>query len=355
MVIILHNNLVSNKKIIYFMSLSNLFIINLIGLSRLFNRFKNSAWIVVIIMIIFNLLLFLPFKGLPKGTNLLKRLKNKYFLRIILLIYLFFSICFNTIIVSLTINKFFYFNSNVLITSFVLLLASIIISRESFNKIISFAITLFIIIMPLYIIPFTHFEERDFNLIFPIYLKLSDLIYTIPLFMFPLEHLIHGIFCDQMEKGFSRKTLILSCLFEGLYILFIMLDAQTLVGANFYVNMYYPGVFRWLVYQGNKFIENYDIFLLIIIIVTYIFKLAYYLHLSRKLLFIKSINKNYFLIFIFSFILISILYIFNNILGVLSVIYLYVSLGILLILYLYFIYLSYQKEIKELRNGQTTK
>lgn len=350
----MNKNLVSNNKIIFFMSLSNIFIINLIGLSRLFNRFNNSAWIVVLIMIFFNILFCLPFKGLPRGTNLFKRIKDKYILRILLLIFLFFSISFNTIIVSLTINKFFYFNSNILITSFAILLASLVISRESFNSIINFAIVLFILIIPFYIIPFTHLEERDFSLVLPIYLKISDLIYIIPLFMFPLEHLIHGIFCDQIKNGFSRKTLLLSCLFEGIYIFFIMLDAQTLVSANFYVNMYYPGVFRWLVYQGNKFIENYDIFLLIIIIITYLFKLTYYLHLSRKLLFIKSINKNYIFIFISAFLLISLLYIYNSLLGVISVVYLYFSLGVLLILYIYFIYLSHKKEIRELENGQTT-
>lgn len=347
----MNKNVLSNSKLIFFMSLSNIFIINLIGLSRLFNRFQNSAWLVVIIMIILNILIFLPFRGLPKGTNILKRLKDKYLLRILLILYIIFSISFNTIIVSLTINKFFYFNSNVLITATVILLAGIIISRESFNKIISLAIIFFIIILPFYMIPFTHLEERDFSLIFPLYLKFDELIYTAPLFMFPLEHLIHGLFCDQIEDGFSRKTLILSCIFEGIYIFFIMLDAQTLVGANFYVNMYYPGVFRWLVYQGNKFIENYDIFLLIIIIVTYIFKLAFYLHTGRKILYQKSINRTYIIIFIISIILIATLYIFNGQLGPISVIYLYFSLGILLILYFYFIYLSHKKEIKELRNN----
>ena len=347
----MNNNVLSEKKLIIFMSISNIFIINLIGLSRLFNRFKNVAWLIVIIMILLVIVLFLPFKGLPKEINVLKKIRKKYLLRIFLLIYLICSIPFNTIIVSLTINKFFYFNTNVLITAFCILFASLILCRNSFNKIISLAITFFLFIIVIYIIPFTHIEEREFSLLFPININIKDLIYTIPLLMFPLEHLIHGLFNNQIENGFNRKSLIISCIIEGLYILYIMLDAQTLVGANFYVNMYYPGVFRWLVYQGNKFIENYDIFLLIIIITTYIFKLAFYLHSLRKILFIKSNTKNYILLFLSTFSIISILYLFNNYLGTISIIYLYISLVVLLLLYFYFIYLSRKTNNKEYKNG----
>ena len=348
---VMNYNILSNKKLILFMSISNIFIINLIGLSRLFNRFKNVAWLIVLIMIIMVFIICLPFKGLPKELNIMKKIRKKYLLRILLLIYLLFSITFNTVIVSLTINKFFYFNTNVLITSFCILFASLILSRNSFNKIISLSMIFFIFIIIIYIIPFTHFEEREFSLLFPININFKDLIYTIPLLMFPLEHLIHGLFNNQIENGFTKKSLIISCIIEGFYILFIMLDAQTLVGANFYVDMYYPGVFRWLVYQGNKFIENYDIFLLIIIITTYIFKLSFYLHTLRKILFIKSKTKNYLLIFLVSFTIISILYILNNYLGIISVVYIYTSLGILLILYLYFIYLSHKNYLKGKNNG----
>lgn len=331
---------ISNYRLVFFMSVSNIFIINLIALSRLFNRFTNIAWLIVILMIIFNIIFFLPFRGLPKGINLLKKVKTNYLVRMLMVLYLIFSITFYTIIVSLTVNKFFYFNTNVLITSFVILLTGTIISRESLNRIINIAILFFILIIPFYIIPFTHLEERDFSLLLPIYLKFEDLIYIIPLFMFPLEHLIHGIFCDQIDNGFSKKTLIMSCIIEGIYVLFIIIDAQTLIGANFYVDMFYPGIYRWLIYQGNKFIENNDIFLLMIILVTFIFKLTFYIFALRNLLFKKSKTIVYIIIFSFLFAIVSIFYIFNNFLNTISEVYLYVSLGILLIIYFYFIIIA---------------
>ena len=338
----MNNNTLSSKKLILFMSTSNIFIVNLIGLSRLFNKFTNNAWIVVFLIFLSNLILFIPFKGLPKGINLLKKIKNNKFIKLLILIYLLFSITLNTLIVSFTINKFFYFNSSVLITCLVILITGLIISKESLNKIITINIVFFIMIIPFYLIPFTHIEERDFSLLLPIYLKSLDLIYAFPLLMFPLEHLIHGIFCDQMEKGFDKKSIILSFLFEGLYIFLIMIDAQTLIGANFYVDMEYPGVFRWLIYQGNKFIENYDIFLLIIIIVTYIFKLSFYLFALRNILFKKINIKTYSFLFIIIFILISLIYSINNKLNIISNIYLYSSHFILLSLYCYFTYISHK-------------
>ena len=122
-----------------------------------------------------------------------------------------------------------------------------------------------------------------------------------------------------------------------------------LLGANYYLNTKMAGFLRWQLFKGDSILENYDVFLLVMITVTTIYKLSMHFNILRLITGLKKNNK-YLFIFIAVFLSLSlvancfILQLENNFVFLSTIAFL-----LIFILYLYFT----KKSMEDYRESNT--
>lgn len=329
-------NKTSTSKLMIFNSVSNISFISLIGFSLLINMYKTTSWIVLIGLIAITILLSLFFKGFNKEFNALKFIKERSFLRILITIYLIIVISLITITSSLIIKKYFYTNNGVIMISIVLLFAGIYLSTTKIKNILDISMIFFILIPFLYLTTLFTDETRTLRYFFPIDLNIENLSMSLLILIFPLENSLMFIFNNQTQNGIKRKHFLLTNVFTLLYLFYVLIDSLSMLSANYLANLRYSSFFRWHLFSGNKFIQNYDIFILLIIFITVTFRIGYYLQLLRLTSLFKNTKSICFFFFVFFLTIIYILYLnVNNMFNIINKL-LYFMFFIILIVYSFF-------------------
>lgn len=330
-----------NINLIIFMICSNMVLYSQISFSTFINNLENYAHYGLLCYLVPIIIVCFLYKGFKKGFNPIINIEKNIVIKFISIVYL--SV-FSIIILYLTstvIKVQFYSELPILIIFIGLITTCIYLSLNSPNQIINISSIFFIIILLFNLVPFFHIQERNFNLLLPIGIN-KNIYKCFIIFLFPLDNIIFSINSASYDKGFSRKTFLIGNLCSFSLLLIIFLDNLTLLSYKYYVGTIFSPFIRWSVYQGNKFIESYEILLLIIIIITTIFRVAYNLSTTRILLKYKKNIKSSAVIFTILLIILTILYMFINMLNSILTISLIILLILIMILFTYFIILSYK-------------
>lgn len=339
---------VRNFSLVIFMILSNMVICSLVCFSTFVNNLLNNAYIGLLIYIIPIILISLLFKGFKKGFNPLINIKKNKLIKNVISLYFIVSSSFMIYLTSIIIKDHFY-NSLPIFTIFLVITFTVVfMSKNTPSRIISLSTLLFVILLLVNIIPFFHFKERNINLLLPININ-KNIFKCWIIFLFPLENIILAINSSSYVNGFSRKIFVLGNFLTLIYLLYIFVDSLSLLSANYYKNTIFSSFIRWSVYQGNKLFENYEVLLLIIMIITIIFRVSYNLSTLRI---VNSFKINKFSGPLLSLLLLSILYLlysFVNYFNQILIICLITCLVLIIIFYIYIIYLSYSTNNKNIK------
>lgn len=330
-------NKTSTSKLMIFNSVSNIPFISLIGFSLLINEYRTMSWVILIGLILLTVLLSLFFKGFNKDFNALKFIKERNILKVLITVYLIITISLVTIMSSLIIKKYFYTNNGVIMISIVLLIAGLYLSTTRIKNILDISVIFFILIPFFYIITLFTDESRTFRYLFPLDFNFENLSMSLLILIFPLENCLMFIFNNQTQNGIKTKHFLWTNVFTLLYLMYVLLDSLSMLSANFLIDLRYSSFFRWHLFSGNKFIQNYDIFILLIIFITVTFRLGYYFQLLRLTSFLKNSKTVSIFFFIFFLIIIYILYLnVNNMFNIVNKL-LYFMAFIILTIYSYFV------------------
>ena len=199
----------------------------------------------------------------------------------------------------------------------------------------------FTLIIVFYAISLTHLDGRNLNLLLPFTFDIKKIFLGKIILLFPLENILFSLNTDNLRNGFKTKAYTIGNLSSMFYLLLIFIDSLTLLGANYFKNVIYGSFIRWEVYQGNKFIENYDIFVLIIMVTTIVFRMGLNINNFQTIMGIKKTNKFNTIFFILIFIVLSVYCLFINNLQVIIKYAIEISFIIIIILYIYFVVLSW--------------
>lgn len=325
---------------------SNMILFSQICFSAFINNLNNYAHFGLLLYLIPIILLCFLFKGFNKGFNPIKYINNNKIIKTLILFYLLLFITIFIYLTSTVIKFQFYSELSIYLIFIGLLITCVYISICNINQIINISSIFFIIVLIFNIIPFFHLEERNLSLLLPVGIN-KNIIKCFIIFLFPLDNITLAINSASFEKGFSRKTFIIGNILSFILLLIIFLDNMTLLSSKYYIDTIFSPFIRWSVYQGNKFFESYEIILLVIMIITTIFKVSYNLCTIRILLKQNNTIKKSFSQIIIVFLLLCILYYFINSFNTILTISLIVLLILISLIYLYFIYLSYKQKCKE--------
>ncbi len=330
-------NKTSTTKLIIFNSVSNISFIALIGFSLLINMYGRMSWIVLLGIIAITIILSCFFKGFSKDFNALKYIKEKSILSISLTIYLIIAISLVSISSALIIKKYFYTNNSVVLIGTVVLIAAIYLSTAKIKNILDISMFCFGIIPIFYILTLLTPEDRTLRYLFPLDFNLQNLNMAIIILIFPLENTLMFIFNNQTQNGIKTKHFLTTNIFTLLYLFYVVIDSLSLLSVNFLADLRYSSFFRWHLFSGNEFIQNYDIFVLFIIFITVTFRLGYYFQILRLTAFLKQKKSVNIFFFAFFITIIYILYLnVNNIFNIINKL-LYFMFFIILIIFLYFV------------------
>lgn len=330
-----------NINLIIFMICSNMILYSQIGFSTFINNLENYAHFGLICYLIPIIILCFLYKGFKKGYNPIININKNIIIKFLCIIYLSLFSIILLYLTSTVLKVQFYNELPILIIYVGLIVTCIYLSTNSPNQIINVSSLFFIIIILFNIIPFFHMQERNFNLLLPI--GINNKIYKcFIILLFPLDNIIFSINSALYDKGFSRKTFLIGNICAFSLLLIIFLDNMSLLSYKYYLGTIFSPFIRWSVYQGNKFIESYEILLLIIMIITTIFRVAYNLSTIRILLKHKKNIKLSGIIFTILLVILSILYMFINKLNSILTVSLIILLILIMILFAYFIRLSYK-------------
>lgn len=331
-----------NYKVIFFLTASNILFINQSIFNVLINNYKQSSWIAIIFFIIIVMFLSIFFKGFTGTTNVTKELNKNKFVVSLINIYIIIILSVIIFLASIIIKDYFYNRTSVFIIIILLSILCNYLSRYSFPKIIGISLIFTIGCMFFYLIPIFHINERNFSYLLPLEFDIKKLFSCIHLIIFPMENIIFSIYSNQINKGFRKRDYLLSNIFSYIYLLFIVIDSITLLGANYYQNIRLGEFIRWEVFQGNKFIETYELFFLTIITTSVIFRGIIYFNIINRINLIKSNSLIRYIPLIITLIIQLLFYIFiNNFHNIVFMSLNFLTI-IIIIVYIYFIKLSYK-------------
>lgn len=344
------NNSLKSFSIIIFMAITNIFYCDFVGFNYLIDNYKQSAWLMILFLFIINILICIPFKGFKKSFSPLKEVRKNIFIKIITIMYIILSTLMLTIFSSFIIKNYFYYETPIEIFIIITIITASIISFQSFNSIISSAMIFFSFFGFFYIIPLFFLKEHDFSLLFPINININNFYKIFLMSLYLLDNLLLAFYSPNIENGFKRKHIFIGNTILILYFLYITIDSTSLLGANYYINTKMAGFLRWQLFKGDSFFENYDIFLLVMITITTVYKLSFHFNLLRLILNIKK-NKKYLLVFITIFVALSlILNIYILTIQKHFILLSLVALALIFIIYLYFIKKSLEEKNENITN-----
>lgn len=346
---ILKANSLKGYSVIIFMAITNIFYCDFVGFNYLIDNYKQNAWIMILFLFIINIIICLPFKGFKKSFSPLKEIKNNVFVKTIVILYIVLSAVMLTLFSSFIIKNYFYYETPIQVFIVLTTIVSIIISFQSFNSIISSAILFFFFFGFFYIFPLFFLKEHDFSLLLPIDIDIKNFYKVFLMALYLLDNFLLVFYSPNIDNGFKRKHIFIGNTILIIYFLYITIDSTTLLGANYYLNTKMAGFLRWQLFKGDSLLENYDVFLLVMITVTTIYKLSMHFNILRLITGLKKNNK-YLFIFIAVFLSLSlvancfILQLENNFVFLSTIAFL-----LIFILYLYFT----KKSMEDYRESNT--
>lgn len=332
---------IGNIKLTIFMTISNILILSEVGFYSFFTPFKHTSWIALLIYIGITFILSIIFKGFPNDTGIIKIINKHFIIKYLLLIYYFIVISTMIFLGTIIIKDKFYSDVSIIIIYATLLFTCIYIGFSNFNNIINVSMIFFTLIIVFYAISLTHLDGRNLNLLLPFTFDIKKIFLGKIILLFPLENILFSLNTDNLRNGFKTKAYTIGNLSSMFYLLLIFIDSLTLLGANYFKNVKYGSFIRWEVYQGNKFIENYDVFVLIIMVTTIVFRMGLNINNFQAIMGIKKTNKFNTIFFILIFIVLSVYCLFINNLQVIIKYAIEISFIIIIILYIYFVVLSW--------------
>lgn len=333
---------ISNTKMIFFIALSNILIISEVGFYTFFTPFDHSAWIALLIYIFITFFISIIFKGFPNNSGIIKKINKNKIIKLLILFYYIIIISTMIFLSTIIIKQKFYSDINIIIIYGTLLLCCIYVGNHNFNNIINVALIFFVLILIFYFISFTHLDGRNFKLLLPLTIDIKKLYRSRLILIFPLENILFSLNSDNLKKGFNRKIFTIGNILSMFYLLIIFIDSISLLGANYFKDVKFGSFIRWQVYQGNKFIENFDIFVLVIMVITITFRMAININNVFNILLCKKKNKFNLIFYIIIFIILTIYCLFINYLNIIMKYVLFCSFFISIIIYIYFIILSFK-------------
>lgn len=329
-----------NYKVIFFLTTSNILFINQSIFNILINNYKQSSWIAIIFFIFISVLLSLFFKGFSGTTNVTKEINNNKFISFFISIYIIIILSIIIFLASIIIKDYFYNRANLFTIIIIISFLCFYLSKYTFPKIIGISLIFSIGYFVFYLIPIFHYKERNLSYLLPLEFDIKNIFSCINLIIFPMENIIFSIYSNQINKGFRKKDYLLSNLFSYIYLLFIIIDSITLLGANYYQDLRLGEFIRWEVFQGNKFIETYELFFLIIVSISVIFRGIIYFNIIRRLHLIKQDSFKKYIPLIITLIIQILFYLYiNNFHDIVFKTLNYLTV-LIIIIYIYFIWLS---------------
>lgn len=332
---------IGNIKMTIFMAISNILILSEVGFYSFFTPYKHTAWIALLIYIGITFILSILFRGFPNNTGIIKIINKHFIIKYLILIYYFIVISTMIFLGTIIIKDKFYSDVSIIIIYATLLFTCIYIGYRNFNNIINVSLIFFTLIVVFYVISLTHLDGRNFNLLLPFTFDIKKIFLGKIILLFPLENILFSLNTDSLRNGFQTKTYVIGNLSSMFYLLLIFIDSLSLLGANYFESVKYGSFIRWEVYQGNKFIENYDIFVLIIMVTTIVFRMGLNVNNFQTILGIKKTNKFNAIFFISIFLVLSAYCLLINNLQIVLKYALDSAFIIAIILYIYFVVLSW--------------
>lgn len=307
-----NNNYIGYKSLIFFNVITSIFPVVLIGFPVINKNFKNSSWFILILLAMVVFLVFLFFKGFNKNFNAIKYTQKNTLLRVLISTYLIIMISFINISACFIIKKFFYTPNSIFLLGLINLFVSLIISNTQTKKIITSSLIFLIIILLFYLVPFFSSSNRNYYFLLPLKIDISNLSKILLITIIPLESILMIIFNNQTKKGIKTKHIITSAILIIISLLLITIDTITLLSPNFLETLSYSSFYRWNFISGNLIIQNFDILVFLILIITLIYRLSYYLKIFKIINLIKQKTTSNLIIYFVFAIIIYILYISTN-------------------------------------------
>lgn len=279
---------IKNFQVVLFLIMANGFYINLVSFKYLVKVFEQNAWYIPILFFVLFALLLIPYKSINKTHNLLKETKSNHIIKIIIIVYCFLAVLITIFFCSVAIKDFFYPTTPIWFFILSFTLCSIYLSSKNFSTIIQTSTIFLIISLLLYFTPIINIIKRPKLNILPFKFEYKQIYSGFLVLLFPLETFLLTFHNTHLKKGLTKKLAFISGGLSLLYITYILFDAISLVGFQYYRTLFLGGLFRWQVFSSNAVFENNDIFLLYIMSVGVIFKGAFYFNTIRLLLYRKE-------------------------------------------------------------------
>ena len=289
-------NKTSKFKLILYMIFSNLFLFIALTSDYTLEIMKNNTWyspIFVFLGYIF-LILIIP----TNNKHLIKKVYSSKLFHIVLKAYLLIQSIILIYLGTIFYSSYVNFDISIILFILISILLSNVLSNKGLVNLINLSSIFFMICLILYIIPIVSNTDRYTNYLLPISFDLEYLFLIFILIFIPVDNIIYLIFHNYTYKPLTKKDLII---FGGLFFLlltYIYTDLFTLLSYKIYDDYNLSFFFHWQIYNDNKYVSNYDIALLFIMLISFIFKLAGNSFLFKLFSKKKKMFKTYLLLFI---------------------------------------------------------
>ena len=316
---------ISKFKLLLFMIVTSLFYIIGLSFDLIISTSCGASYLIGIFSILFLLIITI---FLPKHLKLPFKTISNNIVRIIYKISIIVqSICI-IVFSSSFIQTYFNIKSSLLIFIIIFLISTFFVSRSSLKNIVNTSFLFCLVSVISYIIPLTNNCERSF-----VYLELFQnnfhyiIIFSLLITSYITDYIIISFYQNQVSSPLSKSDFLLYGLITISIVSFIIFDSTTIISYKYYEGINNASFFHWMLYKGNKYINNFDILVFIIMITSVFFKITFnfnFLNVLSKKSFISSNYFNIIIIFIFSGFIYynrSYYYLSNIILNIINVIF----------------------------------
>ena len=222
------------------------------------NIFSSYSYVIffALLPILFLFILFFP-----KKRNVLMALSHHHLLRIILYLYLILSSFFQLFSYINVISDYYYPLTPKYVLFFLLLLCSLFIGHYGLSNITKMGFVLFLCTLSLYSITLFSETKHDFLLLQTNMKSSIQPFYTLS-FIFVFLDVFLLFLLLPFEK--VKKTNLFLVLLVGIFIssLFIF-ENYLFFPAQFFDNVKYPYIFKYLSYRKSQFFEHFDLLYLV--------------------------------------------------------------------------------------------
>lgn len=321
---------ISNIAVLFLSLLNNFVILDFYFYPILYKASGYSMPIYFIICIIISFLFsfFIP----NKSCNLIRRLKDKKYIKLLLTIYLMTVMILTLTFSSVSLASIFYTNDNSLKFLILFLIMSNFLLSFKLQILINCAFILSLVGLPIICYNLvSHISLIDLSSIY--YFNITDIKISkiIMLLFIILDSYLYSLFIPYFENS-TKRNLILGNI---LYFVIELIESLTLVLmlGNSLQNYYGFGYFMYSIEPISGLVGNFDFVYIFMIVLSSILKISLSLMLI-KFLYFKKFKRMLFyiypILFILSYIVIQYYYSIDNFLYIL----IYILIGILIIIFI---------------------